>query len=68
MLTDININQNEIEQMNWSEKHWPAFKDFLQAQNTNVLINSPDIDAELRHMLQERQTMVNLLFPLEKNE
>lgn len=68
LIQDMKIRDSEIAQMNWSESKWENLKEHLVASNTNSLVNNPDIDLELRHMLSERKSLAERLFPLPQAE
>jgi type IV secretory pathway TraG/TraD family ATPase VirD4 len=64
IIKDIKIGNSEIAQQAWSQDKWEAFKTALTEANANSLSNSPNIDEELRFMLEERKSLAELLFPL----
>ena len=68
MIRKMQIRSSEIASQDWSEESWDSMKDYLVSQNKNSLMHDPNLDAILRHKLQERQSLAMQLFPLPEEE
>lgn len=64
IIKDIKVRKSEIKQQEWSQNNWETLVKELTKANANSLNNSPNIDEELRFMLEERKSLAELLFPL----
>lgn len=64
IIQNIKIRQEEINNQDWSESKWDSIQNYIIKLNKNSLMHNPNIEAILKHKLQERKSLAERLFPL----
>lgn len=68
IIQNIKIRQEERNNQDWSESKWDSIQNYIVNLNKNSLMHNPNLEAILKHKLQERKSLAERLFPLTNSE